>query len=45
MRKQHNIMDYIIQEYQPEDVDEMIALGAEMHREGATIIYHTFQKN
>lgn len=27
-------MDYLIQEYQPEDVDEMIALGAVMHREG-----------
>lgn len=30
-------MSYLIQEYQPADVDEMIALGAEMHREGA---YH-----
>ena len=28
-------MDYSIQEYQHEDVEEMIALGAEMHREGA----------
>ena len=26
--------DYVIQEYQHEDVDEMIALGAVMHREG-----------
>lgn len=26
--------DYVIQEYQHEDVDEMIALGAMMHREG-----------
>ena len=27
--------DYRITEYQPEDVEEMIALGAVMHREGA----------
>ena len=27
--------NYSIHEYQPEDVDEMIALGAVMHREGA----------
>ena len=26
--------DYVIQEYQQEDVDEMIVLGAKMHREG-----------
>jgi len=27
-------MSYLIQEYQHEDVEEMIALGAHMHREG-----------
>jgi hypothetical protein len=30
-----SMRDYVIQEYQEGDVDEMIALGAEMHREGA----------